>query len=233
MSSRSWSRPLSGLLFGLLAVLASVGCETNATPFSGLTASLPPEPVIDLSAEAGVPVNPSGPAILPSEVSPGKVFGSRQDPFRLLALEAEYDLAQRTEFFLGEVGGWTPPTNLGSLLEDEVREFIEPVPAWRLSGVIIGNGVLALLDTGLTVHEVRPGMKVPDSEWTVVSIDADRAVLRREGNKLPREFAVNMQGPIGGARPAGGGVAGPAGAGGLPGFGGGAAAGPDQDDDRD
>ena len=239
MSIRSGNRPSGGLLFGLLAVLASVGCETNSERFTPLTANLPQVPDIVLSADAGVPLLVDGTVIQPTELAPGREFGSRQDPFSLLDVENVYDEAQRTEFFLGQVGGWATPIGLASLTEDEVRIVLEPVPAWRLSGVIIGNGVLALLDTGLAVYEVRPGSKVPDTEWTVVSIDSDRAVLRREGNKLPREFAVNLQGPIGGTRPAGGAVGGPAGGvggvgGGLPG-GGGPAAGPrgQGGDDRD
>ena len=239
MSIRSGYRPASGLVFGLLAVLASVGCETNSPDrLTAVAAVDPPAPRLDLRADAGVPVNPTTPAIPRNTLAGEREFGSRDDPFSLMGVEQEYENAQRTEFFLGQAGGFGPLIGGASLAEVEVREIIEPVPLWRLSGVIIGNGVLALLDTGDVVHEVRPGSKVPNTEWTVVSIDSDRAVLRREGNKLPREFAVNLQGPIGGAPPvvgAAGGVGGPGGPGGAAGPpGGGAAAGPPRgQDDRD
>lgn len=201
MSIRSGSRPVKGLLFGLLAVLAAAGCEENGESFASLTPIAPPEPQLDLAAGAGVPVEPSTPPIPRIEIGGDREYRSRQDPFRLMAPEVLYDESQRTERFLGEVGGFRAPVNLAAISEVPIEVFIEPVPAWRLSGVIIGEGVLALLDTGAGVHEVRPGTRVPGTEWTVVSIDADRAVLRREGNVLPHEFAVNLQGPIGGTFP--------------------------------
>ena len=225
MSIRSGNRLANGLFIGLLAVLASVGCETNSGQFTTLSASLPQEPPLDLGAPAAVPVSPSTGPIQQSEMGAGREFGSRQNPFRLLPPEAEYDLSQRTEFFLGQAGSWTNPTevSLASLREIEEPIVIEPVPLWRLSGVIIGEGVLALLDTGLAVHEVRPGTQVPDSEWMVVSIDSEHALLRREGNKLPREFAVGLKGPISGTFPTSGAAAGAGG--GLQQGGGAAAAG--------
>jgi hypothetical protein len=105
--------------------------------------------------------------------------------------------------------------------EDEPPVY-EPVPNWRLSGVLIGSGVMALLDTGPTTYEIRPGMQIPGTEWRVVAIDSDRALLARDGNKLPKEFYVGLSGPItgDGVTVAGGGTGGnaggPAGGGGNP-----------------
>ena len=79
--------------------------------------------------------------------------------------------------------------------------IIEPVPRWRLAGVVVGNGVIALLDTGSKVYDVRPGSVVPGTEWRVESIDQERAVLVRDSNKEPKRFEVGLQGPLG--RPSG------------------------------
>jgi hypothetical protein len=121
-------------------------------------------------------------------------FGSRIDPFALLAVEAKYDRTQAAERFVQQAGGfmleWTPP-------EPPPPEVIEPQPYRRLAGVMVGESVVALIDMGdgrLLI--VRPGQQIGNTEWTVVSIDMEKAIIRRSGNKKPKEVVVPLQKPL-------------------------------------
>lgn len=164
--------------------------------------------------------------------------GTRNDPFSLLGAENRYEADQRAARLLSESGGFVliadPPVET-----TEVVQPFEAQPYRRLSGVLIGDSVYAIieLENGQTAI-IRPGSKIPNSEWTVVSIDAETAVLRREGNRRPHQIVVKLESPPansgggGGGRGAGGGApgggrrgGGPAGIGGEPGGPGGGAAG--------
>ena len=216
-------------LICVLAVAALAGCQENdpAGVYGGITPAAPQEPQLNLSANQGVPKQP-GPPVDPSLLASNRQFGSRNDPFALTGEESVFQNDQQVEGMLAASGNYA--LYIEPMIEDPGTQeppFFEPVPAWRLSGVIIGNGVMALLDTGTRVYEIRPGMMVPGTEWQVVAIDSERALMRRAGNKLPKEFEVTLQGPVGGGiRPGAGGAAG-GGAGGAPvGGGGGGVLGP-------
>ncbi|MFQ3668142.1 MAG: hypothetical protein SNJ74_08710 [Fimbriimonadaceae bacterium] len=156
-------------------------------------------------------------------------FGTRPDPFALLPAELAFERSQRAERFVQESGGWsiryTPPE------EETTQDMLEPQPYRRLAGVLVGDTVSAILimEDG-RAEIVRPGMRIPNSEWTVASIDETRAVLTRTGNRLPRQIVVNLESPpagLGVGVPGGPGVPGgfpgaPArpGGGGFPGRGG-------------
>jgi hypothetical protein len=116
----------------------------------------------------------------------------------MLGEERAFDMSQRTESVLNSLGGYAVVIEATFGGETDVRPVVEPVPNWRLSGTLIGQGVMALLDTGRITYEIRPGMMVPGTEWRVVSIDADRALLARDGAKLPKQFWVGLSGPIAG-----------------------------------
>jgi bifunctional DNA-binding transcriptional regulator/antitoxin component of YhaV-PrlF toxin-antitoxin module len=76
---------------------------------------------------------------------------------------------------------------------DEVAEVIEPQPFRRLAGIMVGDSVLAIIDMGDgNLQIVRPGQQIPGTEWTVASIDEEKAVLRRSGNKKPKEVVVPL-----------------------------------------
>jgi hypothetical protein len=57
---------------------------------------------------------------------------------------------------------------------------------------------MAIIDMGnnTPMQLIRPGMQIPNSPWKVISINEDEAVLRRSGNKRPKEIVVRLQGPI-------------------------------------
>ena len=140
-------------------------------------------------------------------------MGARPNPFALMPVEVAFDQSETSSRLLDTQGGFV--LEVVPTLDDpeDAPPVVEPVPNWRLSGVLIGSGVMALLDTGPTTYEIRPGMQIPGTEWRVVAIDSDRALLAREGNKLPKEFYVGLSGPItgDGVTVAGGGTGGNAG----------------------
>lgn len=205
MATGRSSRLLVGLSMGALALLAASGCrkDEDNIRYSQLQANVSstvPEP--DTNVPVGTEVKASPSVVNPRQVAFGRDFGVRSNPFSLLGVERTFHFEQQTERLLATFGGWEPFDVPEEILDDPI--IIEPLPRWRLSGVIIGNGVLALLDTGTTVYEIRPGMTIPGTEWRVASIDDERAILVRDGNKLPREFQVDLQGSIDGALGGGG-----------------------------
>jgi hypothetical protein len=87
------------------------------------------------------------------------------------------------------------------------EEQLEVQPYRRLAGILVGETVSAILimENG-EPHIVKPGYRIPNSEWTVVSIDQDKAILRRGGSKKPNEITVRLESPpagTGGGRPGG------------------------------
>lgn len=195
--SKSW------IVLGALAVVLT-GCDvgdktqelTTVPPYN------PPahQPAAAAGIGAAVVATPGNDAL---QLAQTKFFRTRRDAFALLPSEATFERAQTSFRLLNDGGGFatmfTEPE-----AKDDVAPVVEPLPAWRLTGVIIGNGVVALLDTGNEVFDIRPGMKIPNSDWTVVSIDSDRAVLRRPAGKLPTVFVVPLQGAPPRDQPSGG-----------------------------
>ncbi len=176
---------------------AGAGAGASAQDSSSSTASVTYTPV---GVDAGLPVDVS------TDTKPYKAlvaassrFGHRGDPFQLTAEEASFDKKQNVERVLGTLGGFTnqyePPVE-----ETKDVEQQEPQPYRRLAGIIIGDSVLALIDmgTGQATTIIRPGMKIPNTEWTVVSINEDRAILHRDGNIGPHTISVRLESPPGG-----------------------------------
>jgi len=123
-------------------------------------------------------------------------FGHRGDPFELTNEEKAYDRQQNVERIMGTMGGFTTQYELPP---DETKQIVpdEPQPYRRLAGIVVGDSVLAIIDmgTGQAATIIRPGMKIPNSEWTVVSIDEDKAVLHRDGPVGPHNVTVRLESP--------------------------------------
>jgi hypothetical protein len=126
--------------------------------------------------------------------SAAKYGPSRKDPFSLTKEETEFDTSQE---------GARAFTQLGWEMDYVPNDQTEPVPTIevqpyrRLSGVVVGDSVLAIIDMGEGQEPqiVRPGQRIPNSEWTVVSIDQEKAVLHRDGNILPHDVTVRLETP--------------------------------------
>lgn len=146
----------------------------------------------------------------------GKFGTARSDPFALTTQERSFETVQTTERFFGSTGGFSTFVTPKPATED-VPVAPEPQPYRRLSGIVVGDSILAILEEeGRAPMIVTPGMKIPDSPWRVVSIDQDKAVLRRSGNVKPSQIIVRLEQPRFGTTPSGGGAGAP---GGFPGGG--------------
>jgi len=233
----------------LVAVFgAAVGCggsssaDTSASTSTSTSTSSTVSKANDIDvskfAEAGVPVSQSAdPKFNKAAIQTVamKLGPARNDPFALRADESQFDQAQNTERVFGQLGfsnDFTPTSSA----DEAPAPLPEAQPYRRLAGVVVGDSVLALIDMGNNqTYLIRPGMQIPDSEWTVASIDMDKAVLKRSGSRLPHEITVRLELPPPGAAgigtgggfapgvPGGGGMPGqpPSGFGPPPGFGGG------------
>lgn len=190
---------LTLMALGVVALSALIiGCggeETGAVAAPVPTpVSLPPiEPV---KAEAGVPV---ASMLDPNfdrtrALAQTRDFGRRSDPFALLSMERAFERQQQLERVASTTGGWfSSEFDVEDPDAGAQRVVIEQQPYRRLSGVLLGNGVAALIEMeDGRVYEVVPGSQIPGTPWVVISIDAERAVLRRGGSTLPKEIIVRL-----------------------------------------
>jgi hypothetical protein len=120
---------------------------------------------------------------------------SRSDPFALTTQEKSYERLQDLERIFGSSGGFgTVPLTQKPVVEEEVVPP-EEQPYRRLSGIVVGDSVLAILEEGGVSTIVTPGMKLPNSPWRVASIDQDKAVLVRSGKVKPSQVIVRLETP--------------------------------------
>ncbi len=216
--------PIGILALSIVAV-AAVGCgggggastsagtqSTEASSASSASATYTPKGVL-----AGLPVDKSTDLKQYTQlVAASAKYGSRPDPFQLTSEEIAYDRDQNVERVLGSLGGFTTQYSIPPEESKEV-EPQEPQPYRRLAGIVVGDSVLAIIDMGdgRASTIIRPGMKIPNTEWTVVSINEDRAILHRDGNVGPHTISVRLEEPpFGtssgfGSAPAGGPTGGP------------------------
>lgn len=205
-----------------LCSIAVIGCGSSPEVPASSALSVP-DVKVPVTAEAGVPVSQSTDEKAFASLVANKSFVSRPDPFALRPSEQQYEKLQESLRLFGETGGfrtdYTPP-------EEKVEEQAQPLetqPYRRLAGIVVGDSIFALIDMGDgQLQLIRPGQQIPNSEWTVVSIDSEKAVLRRSGNVRPRQIVVPLEaappsvgGAQGGGPPGGGSFGGPNG----PGFG--------------
>lgn len=200
-------------------------------------------PALKVAADAGIPLEqpaaatvgtttPGAPAVpgapgtapaVPGVAATGKPdifaiakamsFGVRSNPFALLGSEVSFDRIQTAARIIDETGGFRSDYEpQPDVQEDAVKEQIE-VPNWRLAGVIVGDAVVALLDTGSRVVEIRPGSPVPETEWVCIAVDTETAVLRHRRDVQPKEITIFLAAQLFGAPGVGGqgGVGGPGG----------------------
>ena len=187
--------PIAVAAFAVSALLL-VGCQENAARRPALSPSTaPPADQYDLSAETGVPMSPAAAAENMREWADTEDFAYRSDPFALLPEERTFDLDQHAERLIS-TNSWSLEITPTLDMDEDAPPVLQPLPVWRLSGIIVSNGVLALLDMGGRTIEIRPGTRIPGTPWTVVSIDEERAILKRDDNVLPSEFAVELTGPM-------------------------------------
>ena len=216
------------IIFGAMASMLLVGCGGG----SDEGASTPPPPAapaaeggfaggvpadLKITADAGISVTPGTPEegakaaldeALASRVTP------RRDPFALLAGEIVNERKESAAKVLDEIGGFTTMFELPEDKPDEEEQVVPAPPGLRLVGVIIANGISGLLEINGQTVDIRPGTRLGAGEdvWIVVSLDEEKAVLRRPGNKRPKEIVVPLSSRLDplltGGQPSGGAGAG-------------------------
>lgn len=206
-----------------LAVAFVTGCSAPEPAPTPPAPSVAPLPVhVDSNAGIGATQSEDAKTLISAELAAVKRAGSpRKDPFAMKPYEKQYDTEQNALRLVSTYGPFdpvfTPPVE-----PDRTPPVIEDQPYRRLAGVVVGDSVLAIIDMGNgTTELIRPGQQIPNSEWKVVSIDQDKAVLRRGGKTLPHEITVRLESPplgVGGSTGQFGGPGGtPGGFGGPPG----------------
>lgn len=218
----------SGFIFGLAF---AGGCKgpASTTPEAPPVAKTATAPKIDYGTDVGIPLGPqtANPADLKNLYASIDVQ-HRADPFSLTPQEKAYDREQASERLVQQGG------NMETMYElpeppDDTPPVEEPQPYRRVSGILVGDSVLAIIEMGEGAPViVRPGMYVPGTPWFVVSIDEEKVVLRRAGNVQPKEITVRLEqrNPNAAGGGFGGGFGGAGQGGGRPGGGPGAGMGP-------
>ncbi len=211
----------------LAAVFAAslVGCNMTGalTPADPVATAPTPVDTYRATSDAGVPpssiVDSNRLAKVVAQRNGAGAYGTaRSDPFALTTQEKYFESQQETERFFGSAGGFgTVPLTLKPVVDEEVVPP-EEQPYRRLSGIVVGDSVLAILEEGGVSTLITPGMKIPNSPWRVASIDQDKAVLVRSGNTKPTQVIVRLETPRYGEAT---GAQGGNGAGGYPGGSGG------------
>lgn len=182
---------------GLALILAATGCkgpeDTGPVRPPVTMGDIPTK--ANISADAGIPIQqvPDAGFTQTKQVASAMSFRARQDAFALMGAENAYEREQLTARLFGEVGNFQLLYQAPPPPPDEKQTY-EPQPYRRVAGIILGDAVLALIEMeDGQVYDVRPGQQIPNSEWRVVSIDADKVILRRSGNKRPREISVRLE----------------------------------------
>jgi hypothetical protein len=204
--------------------MACVGCM-NFTKTWPDADQARPDPIV-AKAEAFKPPSAAGVEVktppaggpLWTQLISSRAFSARPDPFALQPKERAFETGQTGER-LYSTYGWRSD-DFTPQVEVVVIPTVEPQPYRRLAGVIVGDSVLALIDMGDgQLQLIRPGQQI--GGWTVASIDADKAILTRQGNVLPHSVTVRLEEPNGGGgggnRPGGGAPGGGRPGGGPPG----------------
>lgn len=201
----------------LLSILFVQGCSDPTTALEQLPARQTDKTKPYLpQASAGVNkdiTKSQSPDRLKSLVASTSRFGNRENPFRLNQDEVAFDKLQAAERLLSEQGSFGTTFELP---EDKQEQIVseEAQPYRRISGIIIGDAVYAILEQNGRSYIIRPGSEIPDTSWRVASIDRDRVILRRSGSIQPNEIEVRLELPPPGM--GGGAAGGPAGNGGMP-----------------
>lgn len=213
------------VLLGLAAVSVLAGCgagDTGSTEGVVMVPARPPKNIRP-NADAGIEVPPSqdGNRFRTLVASSSPRFPTRPDPFALTRRESGFErrqLAERVFMEGGQFDTMFPPPQDPPV----IVPVLEPQPYRRLSGIVVGDSVLALIEMndGNPPLIIRPGMRIPNTPWRVISIDEEKAILRRDDNVQPRQITVRLEVPPPGMGGGGPNPGGPDDGGGLPGGGG-------------
>jgi hypothetical protein len=208
-------------MMALAAAFVAVGCGSpTASADNSAGTSTAKKYTYKFTSDAGISIaqEQDNGKLKKLYASRGSKYGSaRQDPFALTKDELEFETSQGALRTFNETGGYQ--MDYVPSETEEVAPTVEQQPYRRLSGIVVGDSVLAIIDMndGSESQIIHPGERIPNSPWTVVSIDKEKAVLRRDGNVLPKEITVRLETPPPGQGGFSGGATGPGAGAGYPG----------------
>ena len=219
MSNASSGKKKTVLIIALVVVLIAVaavavmmfmpsgGEEDQGSPmaggFDGMPAGSAPTPGMGAVEEEVVPVTPVAGVAVKKRTEQGIPEGSpaypriryvaRADPFSILPVEKAADERARQQQLLAMLGDFQLFAQPKPKPVNPALIPVEPQPYRRLSGIVRGEAVAAILEVpGVSDPVVvRPGDKV--GEWTVRSIDNEKLVLVRSGDKRPNTVEVKLE----------------------------------------
>ncbi len=193
--------------FAVMMFMPSGGGEdegsTTAGGFEGMptgnpapTGMNPPEAeVVPVTPVAGVAVKKRTAEGMPegSPAYPRIRYVARADPFSVLPVEKAADQRARQQQLLAMLGSFQLFAEPKPKPVNPALIPVEPQPYRRLSGIVRGEAVAAILEVpGVSDPVVvQPGDKV--GEWTVRSIDSEKLVLVRTGDKRPNTVVVKLE----------------------------------------
>ncbi len=189
--------PLALFAFGALLLAGCGGGEDESSmmPLPSRGGKSQPDLLPMPLVMAGVDVaEPKEDATRVEQLVRGRTFATRRDPFALMPEERVFENEQsgyRVFSMLGSFPAMFTPRE--EQFEPEEQRF-EPQPNRRLAGVLVGDSVVALLETqGGQAQLIKPGDQIMGTDWIVYSIDKEKAVLRRSGNVYPTEIVVRLE----------------------------------------
>lgn len=219
MSNASSGKKKTVLIVALVVVLIAVaavammmfmpsgGGEEESTPLAGggfegmpVGGAVPagmqaPEEVVPVTPVAGVAVKKRTAVGMPegSAAYPRIRYVARADPFSVLPVEKAADERARQQQLLAMLGDFQLFAEPKPKPVNPALIPVEAQPYRRLSGIVRGEAVAAILEVpGVSDPVVvRPGDKV--GEWTVRSIDNEKLVLVRSGDKRPNTVEVKLE----------------------------------------
>jgi len=192
----------------VMMFMPSGGGEEESPPMAGSFEGMPagdtmppgmgapePEEVIPVTPVAGVAVKKRTVEGMPegSAAYPRIRYVARADPFSVLAVERAADERARQQQLLAMLGDFQLFAEPKPKPVNPALIPVETQPYRRLSGIVRGEAVAAILEVpGVSDPVVvRPGDKV--GEWTVRSIDNEKLVLARSGDKRPNTVEVKLE----------------------------------------
>lgn len=192
-------------MLAIAVALGAAGCgggtpeaTTPASNTAATSSNASAGPKLNLDVAAGITVTAPTDATNKQLIALAQQrgFSANGNPFALTASERSYDTSQIAVNLLSNSGhmGYMGPESEPA----PVVPVLEEQPYRRLSGVSIGNAVYAILQIGTdnsNAQIIYPGAQVKGTDWTVVSINGDYAVLSRPGDKLPHEIQVRLEEP--------------------------------------
>ena len=164
MKMTKWPNVLRSVTGASLFIAAGlmVGCKPDAPPAPPTATASAAAPKVNFGNVPGLPIDPpvANPAQIQSLIAMQSVH-PRHDPFSLSPQEMAFDQSQTTERLLQQ-GGNMETMYVSPPPPDDTPPPVEPQPYRRVSGILVGDSVVAIIEMGDGKPPVivRPGTEI-------------------------------------------------------------------------